>query len=215
MQLTYPGTRISTLKEVFDFVECADPSHQVLWNIESKIDPEYPNRTLGVADFVNHQHALFATSPYHKSITVRDSRSLIPAYLTILLVSELWLENSRCHEKIRCKYYHLSPYWRVSQFYWYLSSKHWLLDVVQLLLCQIIAHPPGWPASVLMNFLACRQMRRSHKQRVESGQIFCLLLQNLLYLHRPTQQWRGTSNSPQKIWLTKHTVLGWWWNPGP
>lgn len=89
MQLTYPGTRISTLKEVFDFVECADPSHQVLWNIESKIDPEYPNRTLGVADFVNHQHALFATSPYHKSITVRDSRSLIPAYLTILLVSEL------------------------------------------------------------------------------------------------------------------------------
>lgn len=73
MQLTYPGTRISTLKEVFDFVECADPSHQILWNIESKINALHPNRTLGVRDFVDKQHALFAASPYHGSITVRDS----------------------------------------------------------------------------------------------------------------------------------------------
>jgi hypothetical protein len=71
MQLTYPGMQISTLKEVFDFVECADPSHQILWNIESKIDARYPNRTLGVDDFVHSQHTLFASSPYHKSITVR------------------------------------------------------------------------------------------------------------------------------------------------
>lgn len=79
MQLTYPGTRISTLKEVFDFVECADPSHQILWNIESKINPEYLNRTLGVGDFVNNQHALFAASPYHQSITYQsfDWRTLI------------------------------------------------------------------------------------------------------------------------------------------
>jgi glycerophosphoryl diester phosphodiesterase len=79
MQITYPGMRISTLKEVFDFVECADPSHQILWNIESKIDPEYPNRTLGVADFVDSQHALFAASPYHQSITYQsfDWRTLV------------------------------------------------------------------------------------------------------------------------------------------
>jgi hypothetical protein len=74
MQLAYPGTRISTLKEVFDFAECADPLHQILWNIESKIDARYPNRTLGVDEFVNSQHSLFAASPYHKSITVRYLR---------------------------------------------------------------------------------------------------------------------------------------------
>jgi len=75
MQLTYPGTRISTLKEVFDFVECADPSHQILWNIESKINARYPNCTLSVRDFVDKQHALFAGSPYHRSITMRHSTS--------------------------------------------------------------------------------------------------------------------------------------------
>ncbi len=71
MQLTYPGTRISTLQETFDFVECADPQHTVLWNIESKIDARHSNRTLGVADFVEKQHAVFARSPYKNSITVR------------------------------------------------------------------------------------------------------------------------------------------------
>jgi hypothetical protein len=73
LQLIYPGMRISTLKEVFNFVECADPSHQILWNIESKINPQYPNRTLGVGDFVDKQQAIFASSLYHKSITVRYS----------------------------------------------------------------------------------------------------------------------------------------------
>jgi len=79
MQLTYPGIRISTLREVFDFVQCADPSHKILWNIESKINPIYPNRTLGVGDFVNKQHALFAASPYYHSITYQsfDWRTLI------------------------------------------------------------------------------------------------------------------------------------------
>lgn len=70
LQLVYPGTRISTLQEVFDFAECADPEHQVLWNIESKIDAQFPNRTLGVNDFVRNQHALFTASPYRSSITV-------------------------------------------------------------------------------------------------------------------------------------------------
>ncbi|KAL1952254.1 hypothetical protein VTO73DRAFT_1403 [Trametes versicolor] len=79
MQLTYPGTRISTLQETFDFVECADPQHAVLWNIESKIDARHPNRTLGVTDFVEKQHAVFARSPYKNSITYQsfDWRTLI------------------------------------------------------------------------------------------------------------------------------------------
>ena len=59
------------MQEVFDFVECADPAHQVLWNIESKIDARYPNRTLGVDDFVTKQYELFSKSPYKRSITVK------------------------------------------------------------------------------------------------------------------------------------------------
>ena len=70
MQLTYPNTSISTLQEVFDFVECADPTHQILWNIESKIDAKFPNLTMGVDDFVHKQHEIFSRSPYKHSITV-------------------------------------------------------------------------------------------------------------------------------------------------
>ncbi|TFY54727.1 hypothetical protein EVJ58_g8689 [Rhodofomes roseus] len=79
MQLTYPGTRISTMQEVFEFVECADPEHKILWNIESKINPQYPNKTLGVEDFVKRQHALFSASPYASQITFQsfDWRTLI------------------------------------------------------------------------------------------------------------------------------------------
>jgi hypothetical protein len=69
-QLLYPGARIPTLQEVFDFVECADPSHRILWNIESKINPAHPNRTANVDDFVQKQHAIFSASPYYRSITV-------------------------------------------------------------------------------------------------------------------------------------------------
>jgi glycerophosphoryl diester phosphodiesterase len=78
-QLVYPGARISTLREVFDFVSCADPSHQILWNIESKINPQYPNRTAGVDDFVQKQHAIFISSPYYQSITYQsfDWRTLL------------------------------------------------------------------------------------------------------------------------------------------
>lgn len=71
MQLTYPGSKISTLQEVFEFAHCADPKHQILWNIESKIDPVHPNTTLGVDDFVRRQHAVFVSSSYPpSSITV-------------------------------------------------------------------------------------------------------------------------------------------------
>ena len=82
MQLTYPGTRISTLQEVFDFVECADPSHQIQWNIESKINAMYPNQTKGVNEFVTKQHALFSASPYKSSITVRAPLAVASSWLT-------------------------------------------------------------------------------------------------------------------------------------
>ena len=71
MQLTYPGTKISTLEEVFAFAECADPNNEVHWNIESKINAVNPNYTRGVEDFVTKQHALFVASRYRRSsITV-------------------------------------------------------------------------------------------------------------------------------------------------
>ncbi|KAI0344130.1 PLC-like phosphodiesterase [Trametopsis cervina] len=79
LQLTYPGTRISTLEEVFAFAECADPSLQIQWNIESKINAAYPDQTASVQDFVQKQHAIFKTSPYRKAITYQsfDWRTLI------------------------------------------------------------------------------------------------------------------------------------------
>lgn len=69
LQLVYPGTRISTLQELFDFLDCADPHHQVLLNIESKIDP-WGSRTLDAKTFVQKQHDLFSNSHYYHSITV-------------------------------------------------------------------------------------------------------------------------------------------------
>ncbi|TCD60980.1 hypothetical protein EIP91_009188 [Steccherinum ochraceum] len=79
MQLTYPGTKISTMQELFDFASCADPAHQILWNIESKINPAQPNQTRSVEDFVTSQHEIFAASPYYPSITFQsfDWRSLV------------------------------------------------------------------------------------------------------------------------------------------
>ncbi|KAH7883802.1 PLC-like phosphodiesterase [Phlebopus sp. FC_14] len=78
-QLLYPRSRIPTLQEVFDFVECADPSHRMLWNIESKINARHPSRTAGVHDFVQKQHAIFTSSPYYHSITYQsfDWRTLL------------------------------------------------------------------------------------------------------------------------------------------
>jgi glycerophosphoryl diester phosphodiesterase len=47
---------------MFDFVKCADPKGQVLFNIESKLDPAYPNLTRSVEDFVQIQLAAFKAS---------------------------------------------------------------------------------------------------------------------------------------------------------
>ncbi|CCM00346.1 uncharacterized protein FIBRA_02376 [Fibroporia radiculosa] len=79
LQLTYPGIRISTLQELFDFVGCADPAHHIQWNIESKIDARHPNRTMDVDTFVSKQSAVFSASPYFSSITYEsfDWRTLI------------------------------------------------------------------------------------------------------------------------------------------
>ncbi|KAK0233313.1 PLC-like phosphodiesterase [Armillaria fumosa] len=94
-QLAYPGTKLSTLKELFDFVECVDPEHGMLFNIESKIDADYPNRTRSVDDFVEYQYATFSKTYYIYSITYQsfDWRTLIgmkskdPAITTVALIS--------------------------------------------------------------------------------------------------------------------------------
>ncbi|KAF8898436.1 PLC-like phosphodiesterase [Infundibulicybe gibba] len=72
LQLTYPATKMSTLQEVFDFVECADPERRMLFNIESKFDSANPGTTRSVDDFVNFQHALFAATVYRNSITYQS-----------------------------------------------------------------------------------------------------------------------------------------------
>lgn len=70
-QLKYPGNKMPTLQEVFDFVACADPQRQMQFNVESKIDPTAPSQSRGVDDFVQLQHAVFKNSGYGlQSITV-------------------------------------------------------------------------------------------------------------------------------------------------
>ncbi|KAL5534644.1 hypothetical protein ACEPAG_1107 [Sanghuangporus baumii] len=96
LQLTYPGTKISTLQETFDFVTCADPNRQILWNIESKIDPVFPNRTKGVQEFVQRQHELFEKSGYKSSITYQsfdwrtlsEMKKLDPSIITSALIDD-------------------------------------------------------------------------------------------------------------------------------
>ncbi|KAK1215290.1 hypothetical protein PQX77_022108 [Marasmius sp. AFHP31] len=79
LQVTYPGTKISTLEELFDFVECVDPEHTVEFNIESKVNPEQTNQTRAPEDFVQLQHELFAQSVYYGKITYQsfDWRTLV------------------------------------------------------------------------------------------------------------------------------------------
>lgn len=64
LQLLYPGTKISTLSEVFAFARCVDKKREVFWNIESKINPVTPASTRSVEDFVTAQHAAFLASGY-------------------------------------------------------------------------------------------------------------------------------------------------------
>ncbi|KAF9065419.1 PLC-like phosphodiesterase [Rhodocollybia butyracea] len=79
LQSVYPGTTISTLTELFSFVECADPDYRILWNIESKVNPIETNQTRSPEDFVSKQHEIFVNSPYRHSITYQsfDWRTLV------------------------------------------------------------------------------------------------------------------------------------------
>lgn len=53
-----PGTKLSTLNEVFDFVQCAT-DEPVLFNIESKVNPVEKNQTRSAAEFVNAMGEIF------------------------------------------------------------------------------------------------------------------------------------------------------------
>lgn len=53
-----PGTKLSTLDEVFDFVQCAT-DEPVLFNIESKINPVERNQTRSAAKFVDAMGKIF------------------------------------------------------------------------------------------------------------------------------------------------------------
>ncbi|KAI5124390.1 hypothetical protein M0805_008275 [Coniferiporia weirii] len=96
LQLTYPGTRISSLQEVFDFARCVDPECNILWNIESKIDPRYVNRTKDAREFVERQHYDFEKSGYKNSITYQSfdwrtltqMKELDPTIITSALIDD-------------------------------------------------------------------------------------------------------------------------------
>lgn len=76
LQLTYPGTKISTLDEVFDFVRCVDKKREVRFNIESKVNAVTPNTTRSPQEFVKAQHDAFLASGYPLAqLTVRSSVS--------------------------------------------------------------------------------------------------------------------------------------------
>ncbi|KAF9267066.1 PLC-like phosphodiesterase [Marasmius fiardii PR-910] len=79
LQTTYPGTKLSTLEELFAFVDCVDPKHTVSLNIESKVNPIMINQTRSPEDFVRLQHELFKKSPYYHKITYQsfDWRTLV------------------------------------------------------------------------------------------------------------------------------------------
>ena len=69
---------------MFSFLSCADPDARVKLNIESKIDAQFPNLTVGVKEFVQKQHAIFTTTGaryYHQpgAITFQsfDWRTLV------------------------------------------------------------------------------------------------------------------------------------------
>ncbi|EKM83481.1 hypothetical protein AGABI1DRAFT_66131 [Agaricus bisporus var. burnettii JB137-S8] len=64
MQLTTRGMKISTMEEVFDFVNCVDTKREVSFNVESKVNPRVGGITRNPADFVAAQHAAFVASGY-------------------------------------------------------------------------------------------------------------------------------------------------------
>ncbi len=98
-QLAYPGLKLSTLQELFAFVECVDSDRRIMFNIESKVDADFPNLTRTVEDFVELQYAAFQSSSYLHQITVgHDATVFRLSYKKI--VSKFRLENPDCDEGI-------------------------------------------------------------------------------------------------------------------
>ena len=90
LQLGYAGTKISSLKELFEFAKCVDPRRQILWNIESKINPIASGATRSVEEFVTKQHAEFVASGYNPSqITVCTFSYRFGRHVQMYLVPEL------------------------------------------------------------------------------------------------------------------------------
>ncbi|KAF5312460.1 hypothetical protein D9619_003482 [Psilocybe cf. subviscida] len=118
LQNTYPGVKLSTMDELFKFVQCADPGRTMEFNIESKINPVEVNQTRGVDTFVSLQRKAFRASGYKLSqITYQsfDWRTLIamkavePALPTAALIdptttsgennsTSLWLGGLRLED---------------------------------------------------------------------------------------------------------------------
>ena len=83
MQLTYPGTKISTLAETFEFVSCVDKKREIKWNIESKVNPVDLSSTRSPEDFAKAQEKVFVKSGYKlDKITVRSSALVYVILLT-------------------------------------------------------------------------------------------------------------------------------------
>jgi hypothetical protein len=99
------------MEEVFAFAECADPDHEVQWNIESKINAQFPYQTRSVDDFVLKQHDIFTASVYRNSITVRCFRDAHDHELTSLnwTVSKFRLAHSGRDEEVRSDYNNFGP----------------------------------------------------------------------------------------------------------
>ncbi|CED84305.1 plc-like phosphodiesterase [Phaffia rhodozyma] len=78
LQITVPGTKVSTLEELFEFVKCAT-SEPVLYNIESKVDGDFRNLTRAPEDFVAAYETLYKKWNLIDRITHQsfDWRSLI------------------------------------------------------------------------------------------------------------------------------------------
>lgn len=101
MQLTTPGTKISTLDEVFDFVRCVDQKREVFFNIESKVNPQFNGTTRTPDDFVRFQHASFVRSGYSLGqITVSLSITTVQSFRAELgVVPEFRLAHLDWHEE--------------------------------------------------------------------------------------------------------------------
>jgi hypothetical protein len=81
-----PGTKLSTLDEVFDFIQCAT-DEPVLFNIESKVNPVQKNQTRSAGEFVEAMAEIFlkrgeewVNRITHQSFDVRPVHSILSSF---------------------------------------------------------------------------------------------------------------------------------------